>query len=220
MKIKALVPVRSGSTRVPNKNIRPFADSTLLDIKIQQLLRVPSLDGIVVNSNDDEMLQMASKYDGVELAKRDENFASNTVFMTDVFENMAENFPGDVVVYCTVTYPLFGPETIEKVIAEYLERGAQYDSVAPVSRIKQFLYHEKRPLNFDPMKFPRSQDLPGIVALHWGAPVIARDLMIERKNPIGANPHLYELTEIEALDVDTLFDFEVAEYLYKKNPPR
>ena len=116
MKIKALVPVRSGSTRVPNKNIRPFADSTLLDIKIQQLLRVPSLDGIVVNSNDDEMLQMASKYDGVELVKRDENFASNTVFMTDVFENMAENFPGDVVVYCAVTYPLFGPETIIKNI--------------------------------------------------------------------------------------------------------
>ena len=35
--IKALVAVRSGSQRVLNKNIRPFAGSSLLEIKIKQL---------------------------------------------------------------------------------------------------------------------------------------------------------------------------------------
>ncbi|MBI4118609.1 MAG: acylneuraminate cytidylyltransferase family protein [Parcubacteria group bacterium] len=214
MKIKALIPVRSGSTRVPNKNIRPFADATLLDIKIQQLLKVPLLDGIVVNSNDDEMLKIASQYERVELVKRDQKFATNTVSMTDVFQDMAEHFPGDVIVYCAVTYPLLGTETIGKIVAKYIE-GA-HDSVAPVSRVRQFLYKENKPLNFDPMHFPRSQDLPDIVALHWGAPVIARELMVERKNPVGANPFLYELTEEEALDIDTPFDFEIAEQLYRK----
>ncbi|MBQ8693486.1 MAG: hypothetical protein IJ520_10120, partial [Synergistaceae bacterium] len=37
MSIKALVAVRSGSTRVKNKNIRPFAGSNLLEIKLRQL---------------------------------------------------------------------------------------------------------------------------------------------------------------------------------------
>lgn len=35
MGIKALIFVRSGSQRVKNKNIRPFADISLLEIKIK-----------------------------------------------------------------------------------------------------------------------------------------------------------------------------------------
>jgi len=217
MKIKALIPVRSGSTRVPNKNIRSFAGSTLLDIKIQQLLQVKSLDGIVVNSNSDEMLDIASKY-SVELVKRDNKFASNTVFMSDVFENMAENFPADIVVYCAVTYPLIGPETIEKIIAKYRER--KHDSVNPVSPVKQFLFLEGKTLNYNSDKFPRSQDLPDIVALHWGAAVISRELMVKRRNVVGANPYLYKLAEEESVDIDTLFDFAIAEFLLRKKSTR
>ena len=67
MKIKALIPVRSGSVRVKNKNIAPFAGSSLLEIKIRQMLRIPELDGVVVNSNSDEMLQMAQRL-GAETA--------------------------------------------------------------------------------------------------------------------------------------------------------
>lgn len=50
MNIKALVAVRSGSQRVKNKNIRPFAGSTLLDVKLRQLKRIDRLDGIIVNN--------------------------------------------------------------------------------------------------------------------------------------------------------------------------
>ena len=60
MKIKAMVAVRSGSVRVQNKNIKPFAGSSLLEIKLRQLKRIPNLDGIVVNSNSDEMLGIAA----------------------------------------------------------------------------------------------------------------------------------------------------------------
>ena len=52
MKIKALVAVRSGSMRVKNKNIRPFAGSTLLEVKLAQLKRIDSLDGIIVKTWD------------------------------------------------------------------------------------------------------------------------------------------------------------------------
>ena len=34
MDITAVIPVRAGSTRVKNKNIKPFAGSSLLEIKI------------------------------------------------------------------------------------------------------------------------------------------------------------------------------------------
>ena len=41
--ITAVVPVRAGSRRVKNKNIRPFMGSTLLEIKIDQLKKIPEL---------------------------------------------------------------------------------------------------------------------------------------------------------------------------------
>ena len=41
MKIKELIPVRSGSVRVKSKNICPFAGSSLLEIKqLQNILKL------------------------------------------------------------------------------------------------------------------------------------------------------------------------------------
>lgn len=120
MKIKAMVAVRSGSVRVQNKNIKPFAGSSLLEIKLRQLKRIPNLDGIVVNSNSDEMLGIAAGL-GCETVKRDEYYASNAVSMSDVYKNMAENFDGDVVAYINVTNPLLKDETIIRAIETYKE---------------------------------------------------------------------------------------------------
>ena len=36
----AMVPVRAGSTRVPNKNIRPFGDTNLLTLKLKVLKKI------------------------------------------------------------------------------------------------------------------------------------------------------------------------------------
>ena len=104
MLIKALIAVRSGSQRVLNKNLRPFAGATLIDLKIRQLLTVKGLDGIVVNSNDESMLAVASRYK-VELVQRDPKYATNEVPMSDVYENMADNFSGDVIMYANATSP-------------------------------------------------------------------------------------------------------------------
>lgn len=213
MIIKALVPVRSGSKRVDNKNVRPFAGSNLLEIKLQQLLRIRELDGIVVNSNSDEMLEIASRYP-VELVKRDDRYATDTVCMSDVFEHMAETFPGDVVVYAAVTYPLLADDTVSTVIRLFRERGA-HDSVVPVSRIRHFMLRDGAPLNYDPDRFPKSQDLPAIHALTWSASVVHRDVMIARKHTVGARPFLHEIDDLQALDIDTPYDFLVAETLYR-----
>ena len=75
-KVTAVVAVRKGSQRVPNKNIRPFGDTTLLDLKLQTLLKVSNLDEIIVNSDCDEMLEIGKKY-GVKTVKREPYFASS-----------------------------------------------------------------------------------------------------------------------------------------------
>jgi len=214
VKIKALVAVRSGSVRVHNKNIRTFAGTTLMEIKLRQLSKIKGLDGIVVNSNDDEILSIASRYD-VETVKRDQKYASNSVTMSEVYVNMAENFSGDIVMYSNVTNPLLESHSIENMIHVFKD-GGEFDSVNSVHAIKEFMYLDGKAINYDPLKQPRSQDLPNIVAINFAISLISRENMIRHKNVVGLKPFLYEIPETEATDVDTQLDFDIAEILYKR----
>lgn len=216
MKIKALVAVRSGSVRVENKNIRPFAGSSLLEIKIKQLQRIPNLDGVIVNSNSDEMLEIAKKL-GCETVKRDEYYASNKVSMSDVYKNMAENFDGDVVAYINVTNPLLKDQTIVDAIESYKINTEKYDSLNSAHLIKEFLFKDNIPINYDLRYQPRSQDLPNIAALNFAINIISRENMISCRNVVGFKPNIYLINELEATDIDNQIDFDFAEFVFSKN---
>ena len=215
MKIKALVAVRSGSQRVVNKNIRPFAGSSLLEIKLNQLKRISNIDGIVVNSNDDKMLEIASNM-GCEVVKRDEYYASNQVSMSEVYRNMAENVNADVIAYINATNPLLNDKTIVKAIENYKKNISQYDSLNSAHLIKEFLFKENLPINYDLRHQPRSQDLPDISALNFAINIISREKMIECKNVVGYKPNIYIIDEVEATDIDNPIDFDFAEFVYKR----
>ena len=215
MKIKALVAVRSGSQRVVNKNIRPFAGSSLLEIKLNQLKRIPNIDGIVVNSNDDKMLEIASNM-GCEVVKRDEYYASNQVSMSEVYRNMAENVNADVIAYINATNPLLNDRTIVQAIENYKKNISQYDSLNSAHLIKEFLFKENLLINYDLRHQPRSQDLPDISALNFAINIISREKMIECKNVVGYKPNIYIIDEVEATDIDNPIDFDFAEFVYKR----
>nr|WP_314463408.1 hypothetical protein [uncultured Clostridium sp.] len=215
MQIKALVAVRSGSIRVPNKNIRQFADSNLLEIKLKQLLRIKELDGIIVNTNDDNMIKLALKY-GCEVIKRSEYYSSNSVSMSDVYKNMAESFNADIVAYMNVTNPLLEDNTIIEAIKEYKNKSDIFDSLNSAHLIKEFLFKDNLAINYDLRHQPRSQDLPDICALNFAINILSKEKMIECKNVVGYNPNIFIIDEVEAIDIDNLIDFEFAEFVYKK----
>lgn len=215
--IKALVAVRSGSVRVKNKNIREFAGSTLLEIKLAQLKRIPLLDGIVVNSDDDNMLKIASEM-GCETIKREAYYASNEVSMSDVYRNMAENMDSDDIAYVNVTNPLLKDDTLIHAIEQYKldKMKGQYTSLNSAHLIKEFMFKDNVPINYDLKKQPRSQDLPDIAALNFAVNIISRKEMISCKNVVGDKPRIFIIDEVEATDIDNEIDFEFAEYIYKK----
>ena len=69
VKITAVIPIRSGSQRVKDKNLRPFANTTLMENKINSLLQVPELDSIIVNTNFEEAIGIVKKkYVGGKMA--------------------------------------------------------------------------------------------------------------------------------------------------------
>jgi len=215
MTIKALIPARSGSVRVKNKNIAPFAGSSLLEIKIKQMLRIPELDGVVVNSNSDEMLEIARRL-GAETVKRDDYYASSSVSINEVCVNIAQNFDADIIVYTNATNPLVKDESISTAIAKYYEIADKHDSLNSAHAVKEFMWLNNNPVNYDPDNMPRSQDLPDILALNFAFNILPRDVMLKNRRIVGNKPYLFEIDKQEAVDIDDKIDFDFAEFLYKK----
>lgn len=213
--IKALVAVRSGSVRVPKKNIRPFAGKTLLEYKIEQLKTVKGLDGVIVNSNSAEMLEIAKSL-GAETVLRDPYYASNSVSMSDVYRNMAENCNCDYIMYANVTNPLTSTASYENAIQRFFEDADTFDSLNSGTLVHEFLFRDNQPINYDLKHQPRSQDLPEIFALNFAINILKRDTMIECRNVVGNKPKIFSLPEIEAVDIDTEVDFFIAEQLFRK----
>ena len=215
MTIKALIPVRAGSQRVKNKNIRPFAGSSLLEIKIKQMQTIKELDGVIVNSDSDEMLDIAKSL-GAETFKRAPYYASSEISANDLYRNIAETTDADLILYTHVTNPLLKSETIISIINKYNDLTDKFDSVTTVSPVKEFLWKDGKPINYDVNNKPRSQDLPDIYALNHAINLVPRKLMYERKDLMGYKPYFYVLDDIEAIDIDNEIDFEFAEFMYKK----
>lgn len=213
-RIVAVIPIRKGSQRVLNKNLRNFADTNLLQIKIDVLKQVNLIDEIIVNTDSEEAIKIAEK-NNISFHRREAYYASSKCSGSDFFEHLGKVTEADIFAYCPVTSPFISVETIKKCINEYKQK--QVDAVATVSSIKEFLWLNNEPLNYQREKAPNSQDLPDIVALNFGFTITSRDSLIRNKNIIGEKNH-FVITDddIEAIDIDTPLDFSMAEYIYIK----
>ncbi|EHH00653.1 acylneuraminate cytidylyltransferase family protein [Paraprevotella clara] len=217
MKITAVIPIRTGSQRVKDKNLRPFADTSLMELKINTLLQVPELTSIVVNTNSEEAIQIVNKsHKGrVKIHRREEYYASSRCSGSEFFRHLGEVTDTDIFVYSPCTSPFVKPQTISQCINQFLS-SSTFDCLSTVSAVKEFLWLDRKPLNYDPVHAPNSQDLPDVVALNFGVTVVRRDDLIRNSNIIGKNPQFVITDEIEAIDIDTPLDFYIAEQLYKK----
>ena len=113
MIIKAVIPIRKGSQRVQNKNLRPFADTTLLENKIKVLKKAGFFDDIIVNTDSEEAIAMAEA-NGVSWHRREPYYASSACSGSEFFQHLGIVTDCDVFCYCPVTSPFVSVETMMK----------------------------------------------------------------------------------------------------------
>jgi len=211
-KITAVVAVRKGSQRVPNKNIRPFGDTTLLDLKLQTLLKVSNLDEIIVNSDCDEMLDIGKKY-GVKTVKRELYFASSQATNSEFHGHIGKTTDTDFIFLAPVCSPFIGVKKHEDAINQFL--NSDCDSLTSTHLVKGHLWLDGNPINYDLNNVPNSQDLPNIQMLNYGITIIDKKIMEKYSRVVGNNPIFTILNEYEAVDVNTPLEWDIAELLYK-----
>lgn len=214
-KITAVIPVRKGSTRCKNKNIRDFGDTNLLKLKIETLKKVSGIDKILVSSNCDEMLKIAKDI-GVDTHKRDEKFCTNDD-PGSFFCNLATTIDTEIMMHIPVTTPLITYEQYDEIIDTWNKIKNKHDTLNCTSSIKEFIWHNGKSVNYDSRNPPPSQNLPNYSYLNFACNIIHTKNVIKYNNIIGNNPYLFDLDAITGIDIDENSDFIIAELLHENN---
>lgn len=215
-RITALIPVKEKSGRLPGKNILPFGESTLLEHKIKQLRECEAISNIIVSSDSDKMLKMAEEH-GVESWKRPERYTLDEVPFGEFVEYICRQLTGDHVLWACCTSPLVDTELYRKGIAVYFDAlQSGYDSLVTVTRFQHYLMDENGPMNFSRgISHQYSQNLPVYWAYTNGINLAPRKKMIEWKYHFGEKPFMMEVTKKQAVDIDDIYDYVMAQAYYE-----
>ena len=133
----ALVPARSRSERVANKNIRPLAGHPLIAYAIATA-RQTGFDRVVL-STDSEVVAEIARWYGTEVPfLRPPEFATSTSpdieWITHTLENLPERY--DLFAIVRATNPFRGPDALRRGLAQLLETE-EADSIRAVQLVKQ-----------------------------------------------------------------------------------
>jgi CMP-N-acetylneuraminic acid synthetase len=116
-----LVQARLSSQRCPQKMIRPFANSTLIDICMQKLVdsKIPNKN-IWVSVYEPELIEICKKYP-INIFKRSLSSAmSEGTPMTEIYE-WWDKVPHKYVVLINACAPMMKKETMENFFFDYLK---------------------------------------------------------------------------------------------------
>ncbi len=210
----ALIPVREGSQRVEKKNFRPFVrNESLLDLKIGQLKAAACFDRIYVSSAGDLPRRAAEKA-GVEFLERGEEYCNSTTPWAEVVAHIVGTIPGDpVVVWALATSPLF--ERFAGALERFRDHEECDSLVAVLPRKAFFLNQHGRGINYNPgLWHPYSQQLETYYEVTGACYIGRRSDMAHWRYWFGVKPHLFPVSFLESVDVDTPDDFESARKIH------
>ena len=215
--IIAIIPVRKNSKRLKDKNFLKFyKNKSLLEIKIQQLKKIKFINQIVVSSDSAKAKKIAKEND-VIFHERKKYFASSKCSGSNFFKNLAESIDGDYLVYCPCTSPVISQKTYNSFFNNFFKYIKKYDSFNTVSKLKTFMWKNTKPINYNSLSAPNSQDLPNnYYSLTFGINIISRERMIKFKNIVGKKPKFIILNKHESTDINDKFDFDTAKLIYKR----
>jgi CMP-N-acetylneuraminic acid synthetase len=219
MSIYAVIPVKGTSERVLSKNFRPFVDGmSLTELKVKQTIESGAFADVFISSDSDEAEALAKKY-GIGFIRRAAEYCNNRIPWSDVIHHVAESLPigdDDYVCWSHTTSPLFDRF---KEAAEALgeQRDYGFDGLVSVAPMNEYIVTEKgRPINYAWGAWhPYTQDVERLFRISGAVYMATKGDMVRYRYVLGLKPYLWQTSNYEAIDVDTDYDFKLAQLLYQ-----
>lgn len=219
-----VIQARLSSERVPYKMLKPFAGTTLLDISLEKITQLKSIDftnQFYLSAYEDELKEVATKH-GLQVFHRSEKSAnSEGTPMTDMYE-WWDKLDYKYCILINACAPFLEPSTIDGFIDTYLE--TESEGLFGVMKKKNYFWNKEGKLI---TPWPESEACmnskvvePTYEAAHCLYAgrldtIVDGIWMGDFQKP--GDIELYEMEEQECLDIDYPWQFTMCESIYKQN---
>ncbi len=134
----AFVPARSGSERVPGKNVRPLAGHPLLAYAIETALQSGVFERVIASTDSEAIAEIARWYGADVPFLRPAEYATavspDIEWLRDTLERLDE--PYELFAIVRATNPFRGPDTVRRGLDQLLATP-EADSLRAVELVKQ-----------------------------------------------------------------------------------
>jgi CMP-N-acetylneuraminic acid synthetase len=227
-----IIGVRAGSKAVPGKNIRDFAGKPLLAHTIEQARDSGCFDEICVSSDSQAYLDIAARYGATQTVLRPAELASDTAGKLPAVIHGVETVEArlgvryEVVVDLQVTTPLRLPKDIRGAIDLFRATPGLVNvfSVQPAHSSPYFTLVErgsdgapqlsKTAVSPDGEAILSRQVAPDCYDMNGAVYVWERDGLAVATEVVHARSDIYIMPQHRSLDIDTEFDFLLAEHAF------
>ena len=228
MKANAFIFARGGSKGLPGKNIRVLAGKPLIAWSIEHAQAINRIGRVIVSTDSMEIAEIARHYGAEVPFIRPEELSqdnSNEWFAWKHAINYYINSGGDLkelFISIPTTAPLRLPLDIDRCIDEY-EKG-DVDMVVtgtdshrnPYFNMVKINEKEQAELVISSSKhLTRRQDAPRIYDLTTVCYVGDSKFILDKNSLFEGRVKMVYVPRERAIDIDTLFDFKIAEILLK-----
>jgi CMP-N,N'-diacetyllegionaminic acid synthase len=230
MKRLCTICARGGSKSIPNKNLRPLHGKPLIAHSLIQAKKSGLFEAIAVSSDSKEILDIAREWGANFLITRPAHLATDQAPKIPSVQHCVKEVEGkkgwvyDTVCDLDPTAPLRTLEDIKEAV-KLLEKKKVSNVItgAPARKSPYFNLVEVdnkgvvRLSKETHVPIGRRQDSPRCFDLNASIYVWKRDSLFERESVFFDDTLMYEMPPERSIDIDRELDFEIVDFLGRKN---
>lgn len=214
MKVVAFVTIKLNSSRLPRKNVLPLGGHPLCWHICDTLLACETIDEIYIYCSDEQVMGYVPQDERLIFRKRSAHLDGDLVRAQEIYSAFVDEVDADVYVAALTTAPFITARSIDAGVHAVLS-GA-HDSAFSAQSIQTFAWYQGQPLNYAPESIPRTQDLQPVLVETSGFFAFRKELWTQHRRRIGSTPHIQIVDAVEAVDIDTKEDYELAQRLWQR----
>lgn len=216
MDIGAVIQVRTASQRCRNKNLRPFGKSNLTKLALEKYSRSSESSTVYLAAYERELIDCTKPFKNVEVIERSRESAYGEDLPTVL--NYVSSVKEEIIAFVNTSTPFLALETFDNALRHF--KSSSYRSMMPAYATHGWYFDEKGNLiNSDPAALEANTKMLKPIYRSSSAFVVASKSRIINEHTYWSltpgDPGIYPIDEMEAFDIDTEVQFQVAEGLYK-----
>ena len=222
--ILALIPARSGSKGLKNKNIKIFKDKPLIAWTIESALKSKYLNDVFVSSDSKKIINISKKFGAKIPFVRPKNLSDDKSKSIDVIlhalNHINKNHKYKYILLLQPTSPLRNNKDIDKIIEEFFKRTNKIVlSVKKMSHPSSWLLKinkKNKIINYKNLLVTKNRQDYATSFIPNGAMYLAEiKYLIKHKSFYTNDTSIFEMPYDKSIDIDELIDFKIAEFLMK-----